>query len=88
MYIVLSCDIHGTQEVTIHCVSVDGIKALNNYENVCKRYKDYNEHFVVYGIRRVVDLMRVPDEFDLEDGVCFFGKHNFVQGVERIASSL
>lgn len=87
MYVVLSFDFGGNSDVRLHCVSVDGLKAQRMYDSVCAQYHDYNEKYEKGGVRKLVDLIKVPDELEWEEGVLAFWGRPILSGVERIATN-
>jgi len=87
MYVVLSFDFGGNSDVRLHCVSVDGLKAQRIYDSVCEQYRDYNEKYNKHSVRKLVDLIKVPDELEWEEGVLAFWGRPSLPGVQRIASN-
>lgn len=87
MYLVVSLDFGGNTDVAIHCCTVDGLKAFKTYDLVCERYENYNKEFEENGLKKLVELMKLPDEFESIDGVVAFWGHNLIPGSERLASN-
>lgn len=91
MYIVLSFDFGGNSDVRVHCVTVDGLKATDVYNNVCKDVIEYNEKNEKNNVKKLVELMRFPDDDNVlctRGVVAFWGKNpTGIAGAEHIASN-
>lgn len=88
MYIVLSYDFEGSFDICIHCVSHDGFKAQKMFDNLCERFEDYNKEYQNIGIKKMIDFLKVPDEFEWEEGLILFSNSSVLcDGVERIKSN-
>jgi len=63
MYLVISFDFGGNSDVKLHCLSKDGLVAKNTYDDVLKDIEEYNKKYEGGGIKKLLDLIKVPDEF-------------------------
>lgn len=87
MYIILSFDFGGSYDVVLHCMSVDGLKAQRIYNILVDKYKNYNHTFENQGVKRLIEFLKVPDDFEWEEGMTFFWGSTYFPGVERISCS-
>lgn len=88
MFLVLSFDFGGSSDVRVHGLTSDDRKAQIAYDSVCRQFEAYNEKHKDDGLRKLVDMIAMPDDFVWEEGfTAFWGKTDPFPGVQRLASN-